>query len=130
MSIHPHSSSESYFIFCVGQEPHKMQAFQTAMNGQGIRIKSIIGKYKGVSEISFLARMSDYNAIAPWLNDEESILHVHDFDSRDQPKATLIFLKEGRREELGRMYPVSRDVALAHDSWSYDPWYKNYFICR
>lgn len=130
MSIHPHSSDASYFIFCVGQDLVTINAFTSAMVNQGITVKPIFGQYNGQAERSFLARMSDYNAIEPWLNDEESILHIHGYDSRDHPKATLLFLKEGRREELGRMYPVSREVALAHDSWSYDPWYNNYFICR
>lgn len=128
--IHPQSSAETFFVFCVGQSIPVINAFKSAMAHAGIIVKPLMGKYKGQSEYSFVASMDNYRAIEPWLNEEESILHIHSFNSDGVPKATLLYLKEGRREELGRMFPVSRDVALACDSYTYDPWYNNYFICQ
>ena len=130
MSVHPHSSSDTFFIFCVGQSFVVINAFKASMAKQGIWVKPLIGQYKGAREHSFIAQMSSYQIIGPWLDEEESILHIHSFNSRDVPKATLLYLKEGRREELGRMFPVSRDEALEQHSWTYDPTYNNYFVCR
>lgn len=128
MSIHPHSSNVTFFIFCVGQDVRKINAFKCSMNGLGIPFKPLIGRYKGQSEISFLAMMDNYNDIEPWLNEEESILHIHNFDSRDRPDATLLFLKDGRKVELGKMVCVSQEEALTRDSFTYDINYNNYFI--
>lgn len=128
MSVHPHSSKDTFFIFCVGQEIRKINAFKCSMNGRGIPIKPLIGRYNGQSEFSFLARMDNYNDIEPWLNEEESILHIHNFDSRDRPDATLLFIKDGRKEELGKMILVSQKEALARDSFTYDVNYNNYFV--
>lgn len=129
MSIHPHSSNEAYFIYCVGQSPYRIAAFKGAMAEVGIAAKPLIGRYKGADEYSFISLMSDYEHIAPWLNAEESILHIHSFDARERPKATLKYLQQGTEECLGRMVPVPRDKALAQDSYTYDPTYKNYFVC-
>lgn len=130
MAVHPHSSGETFFIFCVGQSLITINAFRASMANQGIPIKPLIGSYQGTTEHSFIARMSDYRHIEPWLNDEESILHIHDYDARDNPRATLLYLKEGTEIDLGRMYPVSREEALAEHSWTYDPVYQRYFVCR
>jgi len=129
MTIHPHSSSETYFIYCVGQSIHRIAAFKAAMAHAKVPAKPLVGRYKGHDEHSFISRMSDFEAIAPWLNAEESILHIHGYDARDRPRATLRFLAEGREIDLGKMIPVSRDEALSQDSYTYDPTYGAYFVC-
>jgi len=128
MSIHPHSRPDTFFIFCVGQDVRRINAFKKNMVYHGVTIKPLVGMYKGQPEHSFIAHMDDFNTVSPWLIEEESILHIHSFDARDVPNATLLFLKDGRKEELGKMRPVSQKVALARDSWTYDPTYKNYYV--
>lgn len=130
MSIHPHSSSVTYFIFCVGQSLITINAFRSSMQDEGVWVKQLYGMYKGQVEHSFIAQMHDYPAIAPWLGGEESILHIHDFNSRDEPKATLKFLKEGRQEYLGRFVGVPKTEAMAQDNWTFDFTYGNYYITR
>lgn len=98
------------------------------MANSQIPVKRLVGSYKGQTEHSFIAPMNKYEAIAPWLNEEESILHIHGFNSRDVPKATLLFLKTGEQVELGLMFPVAKEVALSRDNWTYDPTYNAYFI--
>ena len=68
--------------------------------------------------------------ISAWLIEQESILHIHSFNSNAEPKATLLYLKEGREEYVGRMVPVSRDEAFRHDSWTFDTQYHNYYVCK
>lgn len=130
MSVYPHSSSVTYFIFCVGQNLIRIRAFYHSMRGEGVWVKPLYGSYKGQTELSFIAEMGDYRRIEPWLADEESILHIHSFNSRDQPKATLKFLKEGREEYLGRFVAVPKEEALMHDSWTLDFTFGNYFVCK
>jgi hypothetical protein len=130
MSIHPQSSSDTYFIFCVGQSIPIIAAFKTAMVSQGIWFKALMGKYKGQSEYSFIAQMKNYARIGPWLREEESIHHIHSFNSSAEPKATLLYLKDGTEEYLGRMVPVSREEAFTHDSWTFDTTYRNYYVCK
>lgn len=129
MSVFPHSSSATYFIFCVGQNLVIINAFRHSMQAHGVWVKPLLGMYKGAHEHSFIADMADYPYIAPWLDDEESILHIHDFNSRDCPKATLKYLKEGREEYIGRMICVTKHEAMQHSSWTFDFTYGNYFIC-
>ena len=129
MSAYPHSSNETYFIYCVGQTIPVINAFKAAMAHAGVPAKPLMGRYKGRREFSFISRMSDYDRIAPWLKAEESILHIHSYDSRDRPRATLRYMQSGREHDLGRLLPVSRDVALGQDAYTYDPTYKTYFIC-
>lgn len=130
MSIHPHSSGDTFFIYCVGQSIVVINAFKVAMVSERTWAKPLMGKYRGQSEYSFISKMSDYPRIAPWLDEEESILHIHSFNSRDEPKATLKYLKAGTEEYLGRMVAVLREEALQHDSWTFDPTYGNYFVCK
>lgn len=130
MSIHPQSSSDTYFIFCVGQSIPVIMAFKTAMAHQQVWVKALMGKYKGAPEYSFIAQMKSYHTISAWLNEEESILHIHSFNSSAEPKATLLYLKEGREEQLGRMVPVSRDEAIKYDSWTFDTQFRNYYVCK
>jgi hypothetical protein len=99
------------------------------MRGEGVWVKPLLGMYKGAHEHSFIAQMHDYPRIAPWLDDEESILHLHSFNSRDEPKGTLKYLKEGREEYIGRLVNVPKGEAMQHSSWTFDFLYGNYYIC-
>ncbi|MEL6763835.1 MAG: hypothetical protein AAFO87_09260 [Cyanobacteria bacterium J06607_6] len=74
--------------------------------------------------------MSDFNIIVPWLNAEESILHIHSFDARDRPKATLKYLQTGKTADLGRLVQTTRERALSEDAYTFDPTYRAYFVCR
>lgn len=130
MSIYPHSSSETYFIYCVGQSLPIIGAFKATMARAGIPAKPLLGRHKGKSEYSFISRMNDFNAIAPWLNMEESILRIHSFDARDRPKATLRYLDQGIEQDLGRMVSVSQDEALRQDAYTFDETYGTYIVCR
>lgn len=130
MSVHPHSSSETYLIYCVGQSIPVINAFKVAMAHAGIPAKPLLGRYKGQSEFSFISRTSDYDVISPWLNAEESILLIHSYDARDQPRATLKYLSQGIEHDLGRMVPVSRDEAFSQGAYTFDPTYNQYFVCR
>ncbi len=130
MTVYPHSSRDTFFIYCVGQSLVVINAFKAAMVDQGVWAKPLYGTYKGTTELSFISLMSDYRKIEPWLREEESILHIHSFDARDVPKATLLYLKEGREEYIGRFVPVPKEEALAADSYTLDLVYNNYFICK
>lgn len=130
MSIHTHSTSETYFIYCVGQSIPVINAFKAAMAHAGITAKPLLGRYKGNSEFSFISCFSSFSMIAPWLNQEESILCIHSFDARDRPKATLRYLENGKQYDLGRLMPVPRELALREDAYTFDPTSNSYFICR
>ena len=130
MYSYRNSSSETFFIYCVGQCLHRRAAFISAMAYEGIPAKPLVGRYNGRDEHSFISRMSDYDEIAHWLNAEESILHIHDYDACDCPKATLKFLSLEKEHELGRMVPTSKERALAQNAYTYDPAHKTYFICK
>ncbi|MEP3893195.1 MAG: hypothetical protein ABJN52_04280 [Litorimonas sp.] len=130
MTIHPHSSANSYFIYCVGQCPIKISAFKSAMVQSNICAKPLLGRYQGQDEQSFISSLKNLETIAPWLVAEESILLIHDFDSRDRPKATLKYLASGEEHYVGKMVAVSRSVALRQANFTYDITYKNYFVCQ
>lgn len=128
MSVFPHSRSDKYVIFCVGQDHYRIQAFKTAMAEADVSIKPLVGMYKGKPERSFIANLKDLETIRPWLNDEESILTVGNSDSRDNPVCWIEYLKTGIQEPLGKMYHVGKTEALKRDSWTFDPIYGSYFV--
>lgn len=103
--------------------------------GSGIPHKQLIGCYKGQQEVSFLIRKADlYNqpvAMNGWLNGQESILilSAQAPHRTGQRTATLLFL-DGHKEELGLWTAVSRDDALAHDAWTYDPAFEQYYVAK
>lgn len=130
MSLHRHSTDDTYFIYCVGQSIPIISAFKSAMVHAGIPAKPLMGKYKGQSEFSFISRMCDYEKISPWLNAEESILHIHSYDARDRPKATLKYLAEGIETDLGRFIHVPKERAIGEEAFTFDPAYGRYFICQ
>lgn len=124
------SSSDCYFIFCVGQSIIKQKAFMSFAYHGNIGIKPLIGSYKGQTEQSFIANLDDYDRIAPWLEAEESILLLGACNSDNQPEATLKFLATGQLECLGYLTLVPRDVAFAEECWTLDPFTKSYYICK
>lgn len=130
MSILPVSNNEDSFIYCVGQSDDRITSFKRSMKNLGISAIPLLGRYAGQDERSFVSRMSDYNAISPWLDEEESILYIHSPDSHGHPRAVLKFLKDGKEVDLGRMFPVSHDEALSADAWTFDPGADSYFICK
>ena len=122
-----HSKDDSYFIFCVGQDPIKMAAFISWTFYNKVNIKPLVGMYNGKSEHSFIANVKDYAKIEPFLINEESILVLDHFDARDTPVATLRY-NDGRTVHLGQFKAVSKGVAHEKSSWTYDPLTKEYFV--
>lgn len=123
------STREEYFIFCVGQSILKQKAFMSFAYHNTIGVKPLLGCYKGQAEQSFISNYKDFLTIEPWLEAEESILHLGGCNSSNEPKATLVFLQTGIKTELGRLRAVSRDYALSCDSWTYDQFTHTYYVC-
>lgn len=128
--IWPHSSANHYFIFCVGQSLVKVNAFMSWAANNDIGVKPLFGKYKGQSERSFIANWDSYGDIKPWLKAEESILILGASNTKGQPIARLHYLSTGEEVPMGRMVQVTRDEAMAQDSWTICPLTKCYYICR
>ncbi len=123
------SPSETYFIFCVGQNVIKQKAFQSWAYSNEIGCKPLLGMYKGQAEHSYISNWKDYDAISPWLTGEESILFLGSCNSDNEPKAALYYLENQEYVALGHFRNVSRQEALAQEAWTYDPFTKNYYIC-
>lgn len=128
--IWPHSSANQYFIFCVGKSLVKVNAFMAFAVSNDIGVKPLFGKYKGQSERSFIANWSNFETIKPWLEAEESILILGRSNTKGEPLARLHYLSTGENVPLGRMVQVTRDEAMAEDSWTFCPLNKAYYLCR
>lgn len=127
--IWPRSSRSQYFLFCVGQDLIKVNAFVAWAVHHDIHVKPLVGQYNGQSERSFVANYNDFLTIRPWLNDEESMLILGACNGNNEPMATLHYLDTGVEVDLGRLVIADRDAALGQRSWTYDPFTKNYFVC-
>jgi hypothetical protein len=95
-----------------------------------IGVKPLFGKYKGQSERSFIANWSNFETIKPWLEAEESILILGRSNTNGEPIARLHYLSTGESVPMGRMVQVTRDEALAEESWTFCPLNKAYYVCR
>lgn len=124
-----HSTRNAYCIFDVGQDQERMSAFMSWANEKGITFKPLIRKGSGRMEHAFVANMDNHAALLPWLGNQESVLVIDRYDARDVPKASLHY-RDGRKEDIGRMVPVSGHTATLCHSWFYDPVMRTYFIIR
>ncbi|MFG6605259.1 hypothetical protein ACGYLM_01430 [Sulfitobacter sp. 1A10445] len=123
------SSSETYFIYCVGQDLIKQKAFTAWAYNNEVGCKPLLGMYKGQSEQSYISNWKDYKKINPWLVSEESILILGACNSDNEPKASLFYLQSNEYVDLGHLKSVPRDEALLQDAWTFDPFTQNYYIC-
>ncbi len=124
-----HSIKETYFIFCVGKDPEKITAFMTWAINSNLGFKSLNGSYYGDPEHSFIANIKDYERILPFLNEQESILVLDDYDARDRPRATLKFMATGETIGMGRLIPIDEVDLPKYDSWTFDPMDGQYYTC-
>ncbi len=122
-----HSRGETYFIFCVGQDPVRIAAFISWAFHQQVNIKPLLGKYEGKTERSFIANYRNFKDIEPFLKNEESILVIDRYDVRDIPRARLVY-QNGKEVPLGRLYAVEKETAMQCSSWTYDPLTETYFV--
>lgn len=129
MSISPYKSRDAYFIYCVGQCPHRIKNFITSMSDAGVAVKQLVGRYEGQDERSFLSHAADFDIIRSWLGAEESVLEIYDFNIRNEPRAHLRFLATDEVTLLGRMTQVPQKTALSSSSYTYDPSHQTYFTC-
>lgn len=98
----------------------------------GLDSKPLTGSYKGQCEYSHAVVLNkpliDEKVLLDLARDwkQESVLLL-DKDRR----AELIFLdKNVQRLPVGRFTAVYDLEALKHDSWTYDPMYNQYYICK
>lgn len=121
---------QSYLIFCVGQEEWQIKAFLRFALENGLGFKPLRGCYKGEKERSFITNAADLEWIMPFIQEQESILLLHDYDRADIPRATLVHLQTGQREYLGRFMQGTHEVCKHYDSWTFDPLSGCYFVTR
>lgn len=115
-------------IFCVGQELSRVAAFRAWAAHRRLDVRSLIGCYRGVTEMSFVIGTASYAEVAPWTRAEESVLFLGRGDRNGARPAKLVFA-DGRAEDLGHFVTCPRETALSCSSWTYDPVADEYFIC-
>jgi len=119
---------EELVIFCVGQDLRRVAAFRAWAAHRRLDVRSLIGCYRGVTEMSFVIGTADYEEVAPWTRTEESVLFLGRVYRNGVRPARLVFA-DGRAEDLGHFVTCSRETALSCYSWTYDPVADEHFIC-
>lgn len=119
---------EELVIFCVGQDLRRATAFRAWAAHRGLDVRSLVGCYRGATEMSFVIMAADYTEVAPWTREEESVLLLGRSDRNGARAAALVFA-DGRAEDLGHFVTCPRETALSCSSWTYDPVADEYFIC-
>lgn len=122
------SSGRSYVIFCVGQRPQEIKRFMRWALSNSLGFKPLHGCYKGALERSFIVNLNDMPKIARFIADQESVLILSDYNRADVPKATLFYLKTGKRESLGLFCQGTAKVKDHFESWTFDPMTGNYYV--
>lgn len=115
-------------IFCVGQELRRVTAFRAWAAHRRLDVRSLVGCYRGATEMSFVIGTADYAEVAPWTRAEESVLFLGRVDRNRARPARLIFA-DSSAEDLGRFVTCPRETALSCSSWTYDPVADEHFIC-
>ena len=124
----PSSKPGQYFIYCVGQDPERIALFLEYCLEFDIGVKPLYGMYNGQREESFISNWRNFADIAPWLNEEESILFLDSANIRGHRKAKLIY-RDGREEDKGILRSVTRPIAIKQPSFTYDPYQDTYYVC-
>lgn len=101
----------------------------------GLPYQSLIGCYKGIEEISYLVTFSNDNDLANIKSlaidrSQESILIQRPDGScyLDYLLNTSSYYQQFY--EVGQLKPVSREVAINQDSWTFNPETNEYWICQ
>lgn len=142
------SSDYPYKRFVVFEVGSVLQAqtFKAWALGDGLRFKEVAGSWKGQQNPSFVVEDTSTNRIklAYWVRGQETLLCLGpayrkgpDGMSRlyGHREAILDYLESDgygvmRREPIGLFRPVSRDVALWSDSWTFDPTDRQYYVVQ
>lgn len=119
---------EELVIFCVGQDLRRATAFRAWAAHRRLDVRSLVGCYRGATEMSFAVVAANYAKVAPWTRAEESVLFLGRVERNGARPARLLFA-DGRAEDLGHFITCSRETALSCSSWTYDPVAGEYFIC-
>lgn len=119
-------------IFCVGNKPAVDAEFQRSMDQLGVGYKVLQGSYKGVTETSYCITLDDFEHVADWIVDEESVLMLSAPEKRRRGwrAACLLYPSTGATEDLGIFRDCTEAEAMACDGWTYDPSQGAYFICE
>jgi hypothetical protein len=127
--------AQGYIIFAIDNDKNqqKVSHFMSrmkilnAMQKMG-PLTMLIGSYKGVLEQSYMIEAQDRKHIEPFIEGQDSILHVP--ASTRQP-CHLEYLQGDTptTEKLGPMRTVSAEKVLQNDAWTYNPKLNMYFTC-
>lgn len=126
------SASESYLVFCVGNDILRESTFKAWAAEQCIGIKPLFGSYKGQSERSFIANRRFANELAPWIEGQESVLYLSPLFRFGRlwgrRRAALLYLADGRHEDLGHLTTTTYEEAMRRDCWTFDPTDGSYWV--
>lgn len=97
------------------------------LESDNIAFKVVDGCYKGETETSYLvhARHVKFVEVLCRAFDQESYLLVDAYRN-----AVLVYLKDGKREDIGQFQRADRDTALAQDGYTYDPVLEQHWVVK
>lgn len=124
------SRPDRHFIFCVGQGEARLQSFMDFAMRESIGVKPLSGMYRGEPEFCYISNVRDYERLIPWFKDQETVLLLGQRNSRNEPRATLQYVKNDMLVELGHLKHMHEAQAKHFRNWLYDPFQDAYFVCR
>lgn len=98
-----------------------------AIQDKGISAMELQGRYNGSNELSILVSGFEHRALVEHTCkafNQESYLESHN------DRATFLIYKDGRRESIGTLTPVSKEEAESSIGYSYNPLVDQYFIAK
>jgi hypothetical protein len=132
----PHTHiNNTYIIFASDKSDDETHKF---LEDMAIGYKQLRGSYTSINtgevieETSFIINEKHWPYIeaSEFIANQETVLHLAEPLAHKQGRrpASLIALHDGSSIELGLLTPVSKEVAVTKQDWTYDPALATYFI--
>ena len=137
---HSSGDAQRHIIFASPLEPWAVEQY---LHAWGIGHKRVNGVYKGTAEDAWVVNADYFRklVIGGILRDEESVLVLSTFDSRDRRDAELWFLRGPGElsmtdsivcsvEKLGKFGSVTEAEAKSQESYTFDPETGTYYLAK
>ncbi len=115
------------FVLCAFNNSYVLE--HSLLLSLGLQFKPVVGRYKGVDEASWLVLIDDNQDLERLkvqlkAHGQESYLWVN-----EDRQATLVYLDDASRIELGKFSAIEPNEALKHDNFTVDPATGVYYTC-
>ena len=118
--------NEKYLVF---ESDFSENRTRQILSDRKVPFKVVEGKYKSITNPAYIVNIMSALKIVDLIENQDTVMELSPVNHKGTREATLV-RKDFTEAHMGDFKPVSKEYAMAKESYTYDPTTNQYFVAE